>query len=43
VAALPRDILLKAGFLLVAILSFVLVTWFVILTPEEKSLAQEYR
>lgn len=42
-AAIPQDIVLKAGFLLAAILSFVLVAWFVILTPEERSLAQSYR
>jgi len=42
-AVLPQDLVLKAAFLLVAILSFVLVTWFLILTPEERSLAQGYR
>jgi O-antigen/teichoic acid export membrane protein len=42
-AVLPQDLVLKAAFLLVAILSFVLVTWFLILTPEERSLAQDYR
>jgi O-antigen/teichoic acid export membrane protein len=43
VAVLPQDLILKATFLLVAILGFVLVTWFLILTPEEKSLAQVSR
>jgi O-antigen/teichoic acid export membrane protein len=43
VAVLPQDLMLKATFLLVAILGFVLVTWFLILTPEEKSLAQVSR
>jgi O-antigen/teichoic acid export membrane protein len=38
-AVLPQELMLKAAFLLVAILSFVLVTWFLILTPEERSLA----
>jgi O-antigen/teichoic acid export membrane protein len=42
-AVLPQGLMLKAGFLLVAILSFVLVTWFLILTPEERSLAQDCR
>jgi O-antigen/teichoic acid export membrane protein len=42
-ATLPNDLVLKAGFLLAAILAFVLATWFLILTPEERSLAQDYR
>jgi O-antigen/teichoic acid export membrane protein len=42
-AVLPQDRILKAAFLLVAILSFVLVTWFLILTPEERSYAQNHR
>jgi O-antigen/teichoic acid export membrane protein len=42
-AVLPQDLVLKAAFLLVAVLSFVVVTWFLILTPEERSLAQGYR
>jgi O-antigen/teichoic acid export membrane protein len=42
-AALPSALILKAAFLLVAIVAFVVVTWFKILTPEERSLAQEYR
>jgi O-antigen/teichoic acid export membrane protein len=42
-AVLPQDRMLKAAFLLVAILSFVLVTWFLILTPEERSYAQNHR
>jgi O-antigen/teichoic acid export membrane protein len=39
-AVLPQDLIPKTAFLLVAILSFVLVTWFLILTPEERSFAQ---
>jgi O-antigen/teichoic acid export membrane protein len=42
-AILPQDLVIKAAFLLVAILSFVFVTWFLILTPEERSMAQGYR
>jgi len=42
-AVLPQDLILKATFLLIAILSFVLVTWYLVLTPEERSLAQDYR
>jgi O-antigen/teichoic acid export membrane protein len=42
-AILPQDLVLKAAFLLAAILSFVFVTWFLILTPEERSMAQGYR
>lgn len=38
-AVLPQELTLKMAFLLVAILAFVLVTWFLILTPEERSLA----
>jgi O-antigen/teichoic acid export membrane protein len=40
-AVVPQGLLLKAAFLLVAILSFVLVGWFRILTPEERSLAHD--
>jgi len=42
-AILPQGLALKTGFLVVTILSFALVTWFVILTPEERLLAQEHR
>jgi O-antigen/teichoic acid export membrane protein len=38
-AVLPQHIMPKVTFLLVAILCFVIVTWFLILTPEERSLA----
>jgi len=40
---LPQGILLKGVFLAVTVLSFVFVAWFLILTPEERSLAQGYR
>lgn len=36
----PQDLISKAAYLLVCVLGFVLATWFLILTPEEKSLAQ---
>ena len=42
-AVVPQKLLLKTGFLLVAILAFFYVAWFLILTPEERSLAQDYR
>jgi O-antigen/teichoic acid export membrane protein len=42
-AALLQGPLVKGLFLLGTILCFVLVTWFRILTPEERSLAQSYR
>jgi O-antigen/teichoic acid export membrane protein len=42
-AALLQGPIVKGLFLLVTILCFVLVTWFRILTPEERSLAQSYR
>jgi O-antigen/teichoic acid export membrane protein len=42
-ATLPQGLLLKAGFLLMAILGFIFVTWFLILTPEERSFAQNSR
>lgn len=42
-ALLPQDLVRKGAFLLAAILGFILVTWFVVLTPEERSLAQSYR
>jgi len=40
-ATLPHGLLLKGIFLLLTILSFVLVTWFLVLSPEERSLGQE--
>jgi O-antigen/teichoic acid export membrane protein len=43
VAALLQGPIVKGLFLLGTILCFVLVTWFRILTPEERSLAQSYR
>ena len=39
-AAVPQEILPKTAFLFVAIVGFVLVTWFFILTPEERSLVR---
>ena len=42
-AVLPQELMPKIAFLLVVILSFVPVTWFLILTPEERSLARDYR
>jgi hypothetical protein len=42
-AALLQGPLLKGLFLLGTMLGFVLVTWFRILTPEERTLAQSYR
>jgi len=42
-AALLRGPIVKGLFLLGTILCFVLVTWFWILTPEERTLAQSYR
>lgn len=42
-AALPQAIIVKGLFLLGTILCFVLVTWFRVLTPEERNLAQGYR
>ncbi len=42
-AVLPQGLMLKAVFLLAAILGFVVVTWFLILSPEERSLAQDCR
>jgi O-antigen/teichoic acid export membrane protein len=41
-AAFPQDFMLKAAFLFLCILGFVLVTWFLILTPEERSVAQGF-
>jgi O-antigen/teichoic acid export membrane protein len=42
-AALLQGPIVKGLFLLGTIICFVLVTWFRILTPEERSLAQSYR
>jgi O-antigen/teichoic acid export membrane protein len=42
-AALLQGPIVKGLFLLGTILAFVLVTWFWILTPEERTLAQSYR
>jgi O-antigen/teichoic acid export membrane protein len=42
-AALLQSPIVKGLFLLGTILCFVLVTWFRILTPEERTLAQSYR
>jgi O-antigen/teichoic acid export membrane protein len=42
-AALPHNLLPKVAFLLATILIFVPVTWFLILTPEERSFARAYR
>jgi len=43
IAALPQSPIVKGLFLFATILCFVLVTWFRILTPEERTLAQSYR
>jgi len=40
-AALLQGLLLKGIFLFVTILGFVLITWFQVLSPEERNLAQE--
>jgi O-antigen/teichoic acid export membrane protein len=40
VAVLPQQGSVKSAFLILAILGFVVVTWFLVLTPEERSLAQ---
>jgi O-antigen/teichoic acid export membrane protein len=42
-SALLQGLIVKGLFLLGTILCFVLVTWFRILTPEERTLAQSYR
>jgi O-antigen/teichoic acid export membrane protein len=42
-ASLAQGLVLKGVFLLVTILAFVFATWFLILTPEERTLAQDYR
>jgi O-antigen/teichoic acid export membrane protein len=41
-AALPQGPVLKSIFLLLTILGFVLVAWFLVLSPEERKLAQEF-
>jgi O-antigen/teichoic acid export membrane protein len=41
-AALPQGLMLKGIFLLVTILGFVLIAWFLVLSPEERNLAQSY-
>jgi O-antigen/teichoic acid export membrane protein len=41
-AGLPQGLLLKGAFLLVTIVGFVLVTWFRVLSPEERKLAQSF-
>jgi O-antigen/teichoic acid export membrane protein len=41
-ATLPQGLLLKGIFLLVTILGFILIAWFLVLSPEERSLAQEF-
>ena len=42
-AALPLEIALKAIFLLVTVVSFAFVGWFVVLTPEERSLGRSFK
>jgi hypothetical protein len=42
-AALLQGPIVKGLFLLGTILCFVFVTWFRVLTPEERTLAQSYR
>ena len=42
-AALLQGPIVKGLFLLGTILCFVIVTWFRILTPEERTFAQSYR
>lgn len=41
-ATLPQGIVLKGVFLLVTLLGFAFASWFLVLTPEERSLAQDY-
>jgi O-antigen/teichoic acid export membrane protein len=41
-AVLPHDLMPKVAFLLTAISTFILVTWFLVLSPEERSLAQGF-
>jgi O-antigen/teichoic acid export membrane protein len=41
-AALPQGLLFKSVFLLLIILSFSLVVWFRVLSPEERKLAQQF-
>jgi len=42
-ATLLRGVIVKGLFLLGTILGFAMVAWFLILTPEERALAQSYR
>jgi O-antigen/teichoic acid export membrane protein len=42
-AALPHNLMPKVAFLFATILIFVPVTWFLVLTPEERSFARVYR
>jgi hypothetical protein len=41
-AALPQGLILKGIFLVLTILGFVLASWFLVLSPEERKLAQEF-
>lgn len=41
-ASLPHGLMLKSTFLLVSIVGFVLVAWFLVLSPEERKLAQNF-
>jgi O-antigen/teichoic acid export membrane protein len=43
IAALPQGLVLKGLFLLVTILGFGLATWFLVLSPEDRISAQQYR
>jgi len=42
-AAVPQGLALKAVFLLVSMLGFMFSTWYFVLSPEERSLAQSFR
>jgi O-antigen/teichoic acid export membrane protein len=42
IAALVQGLLIKTAFLLVVILGFCATTWFFLLSPEERNLAQQY-
>jgi O-antigen/teichoic acid export membrane protein len=42
-ATLPQGLALKAAFVVTEMAVFIVVAWFLILTPEEKTLAQNYR
>jgi O-antigen/teichoic acid export membrane protein len=41
-AALPQGPILKGIFLILAILGFALIAWFLVLSPEERKLAEEF-